>query len=303
MVQSRFHLLQAYAWLGALLAVCIMGQPVDVAAQVPVPDPVVYRLRPDSAFLRGCFGACDCAVEIGEDLRGTFALERVPGSPADPFAVYTVSNLTFLVNLGGQPLRITGSGIYRVGGEFALLHQLTLQLQIGDQASTKFDSGLVPGGGDFPLINIDVSMNGQICFDTVIQIRAEPTPPDDADGDGVSNDIDNCARTFNPDQADRDKDGIGDVCDLCPDYASTNNNDLDHNGIGDVCECGDQTQDGTVNVLDLVGINLAIFGAVQVNPLCDANNDGKCNVQDIVGANQKIFGRPAYCSRYPAPGP
>jgi len=58
-----------------------------------------------------------------------------------------------------------------------------------------------------------------------------------------------------------------------------------------------------VNVLDLVAINLAIFGSVQVSPLCDANNDGKCNVQDIVAANQKIFGRPAYCSRYPPPAP
>ena len=58
-----------------------------------------------------------------------------------------------------------------------------------------------------------------------------------------------------------------------------------------------------MNVVDLVSINLAIFGAVQVSPLCDANNDGLCNVSDIVGANQKIFGQPAYCSRYPPPGP
>jgi hypothetical protein len=42
---------------------------------------------------------------------------------------------------------------------------------------------------------------------------------------------------------------------------------------------------------------------VRLRRLCDANNDGLCNVQDIVAANQKIFGRPAYCSRYPPPGP
>jgi hypothetical protein len=57
-----------------------------------------------------------------------------------------------------------------------------------------------------------------------------------------------------------------------------------------------------VNVLDLVGINLAIFGSVLTSPLCDTNFDGRCDVQDIVGANYKIFGRPAYCSRYPPAG-
>jgi hypothetical protein len=90
--------------------------------------------------------------------------------------------------------------------------------------------------------------------------------------------------------------------DACPFYSTPSNADFDGNGIGDVCECGDQTQDATVNVLDLVAINLAIFGAVQPSPLCDANNDAACNVSDIVGANRKIFGQPAYCSRYPPPG-
>jgi PKD repeat protein len=35
----------------------------------------------------------------------------------------------------------------------------------------------------------------------------------DTDGDGVSDYVDNCPATFNPDQADCDRDGLGDVCD------------------------------------------------------------------------------------------
>jgi len=125
----------------------------------------------------------------------------------------------------------------------------------------------------------------------------------DTDEDGTPDDADNCPADPNADQADRDLDAYGDVCDLCPDYRSSNNNDFDRNGIGDVCECGDQTQDGVVNVIDIVAINAAIFGQALVSPLCDTNYDGLCNVSDIVGVNYKTFGQPAYCARYPPPVP
>jgi hypothetical protein len=58
-----------------------------------------------------------------------------------------------------------------------------------------------------------------------------------------------------------------------------------------------------VDVRDLLAISLAIFNPPLATPLCDTNNDGRCDVSDIVGANLKIYGRPAYCSRYPPPGP
>jgi cysteine-rich repeat protein len=41
-----------------------------------------------------------------------------------------------------------------------------------------------------------------------------PIVADDADDDGISNDVDNCPTDPNADQADVDGDGIGDVCDL-----------------------------------------------------------------------------------------
>jgi hypothetical protein len=261
-----------FSWLAALAAALL-----PFAANA---GPTVYQLRPESALLRGCFDPCACPVLISEDLRGAFELERVAPQPIGLYDVYAVSNVSLLAKLGGELVHITGSGVYRVGGEFAVLQQLTLDLSFGDQPPQRFDSGLQPGGGQFPRIDVDVSMNGQYCFDTVLQLHAEPAPPGDGDGDGVPDASDVCPHAFDPDQADADK-----------------------NGIGDACECGDQNGDGSVSIADLLAINAAIFGRIPPSPLCDTNYDGRCNVQDIVGANLKIYGKPAYCRAYPPPGP
>ena len=65
-----------------------------------------------------------------------------------------------------------GFGTYKVGSEFAVQHQLKLLLKVDAEDSTPFDSGLVPGGGNFPCIDIRISINGAVCFDTVINIHA-----------------------------------------------------------------------------------------------------------------------------------
>ncbi|MEP0842594.1 MAG: FG-GAP repeat protein [Phycisphaerae bacterium] len=48
--------------------------------------------------------------------------------------------------------------------------------------------------------------------------------PNDSDGDGVPNELDNCPFVYNADQKDFDRDGVGDVCDACT--------DLDGDGYG-----------------------------------------------------------------------
>lgn len=69
---------------------------------------------------------------------------------------------------------ITGSGTYRVGGEVALVQQLSLDLRIGRGPVTHFDSGLVGGASSFPGIDLEISMNGGTCLDTVIDLHAKP---------------------------------------------------------------------------------------------------------------------------------
>ena len=62
----------------------------------------------------------------------------------------------------------------------------------------------------------------------------------DTDGDGVSNDEDNCPFIYNPDQADGDEDGVGDACDNCPAVSNPGQEDDanldDPDGVGNACE-------------------------------------------------------------------
>jgi len=67
-------------------------------------------------------------------------------------------------------------------------------------------------------------------------------PGDDADGDGICQDVDNCPGAVNHDQTDTDGDGQGDACDAC---ALDADNDIDGDGVcGDVDNCVDTANSG-----------------------------------------------------------
>lgn len=59
---------------------------------------------------------------------------------------------------------------------------------------------------------------------------------DDPDGDGLTDDLDNCPSTSNEGQQDSDGDGVGNTCDNCPFVANTAQGDHDGDGLGDVCD-------------------------------------------------------------------
>jgi len=139
--------------------------------------PALYRLESGSSFTRGCYPPCLCPIFTTEDIRGTYSLAFDHQDPL--FTWYRVENVNWVVTLGGVDTRITGSGTYRVGGEVAVQQQMTLKLKVGDEEPQVFDSGLVPGGSSFPEIDITVSVNGMVCFDTVIDIRSKPVPAAD----------------------------------------------------------------------------------------------------------------------------
>jgi hypothetical protein len=60
--------------------------------------------------------------------------------------------------------------------------------------------------------------------------------PDDLDGDGIKNPVDNCVNVPNANQYDGDGDGRGDSCDNCPITVNPDQVDTDADHIGNACE-------------------------------------------------------------------
>jgi predicted extracellular nuclease len=85
-------------------------------------------------------------------------------------------------------------------------------------------------------------------------------PPNDTDGDGVDDQIDNCNTITNPEQRDTDDDGFGNLCD------------------------GDLNNDGSTNTLDLnlyKQAHRSSLGDANYNPDADFNGDGVINTLDL----------------------
>ena len=101
---------------------------------------------------------------------------------------------------------------------------------------------------------------GQICLDggDCLSENCKPgeafglcfEPGLDTDGDGILDDVDNCIRNSNPDQADFDLDGIGDVCDPDKDNDGLPDDWEERNGLDPYNKDdadGDKDNDGLSN--------------------------------------------------------
>ena len=86
------------------------------------------------------------------------------------------------------------------------------------------------------LDTINNSLTTTVTHFTRFAILGETIPDQaDSDGDGISDDTDNCPDDPNPYQIDSDGDGFGDACDICPNDAD---NDADNDGVcGDLDNC------------------------------------------------------------------
>ncbi len=155
-----------------LLLLGVIATSIPASAQTST----LYRLNQDSTFQQGCFPPCLCPIMIAAPVKGTFVL--TPTGFDGLFTTYAVTDVNWLVSIGGTETTVTGSGTYKIGGEFALQQQLSLDLQMDGDKVQHFDSGLVTGPAPFPDIKVTISVNGQVCFDTVFEVSASPVPLD-----------------------------------------------------------------------------------------------------------------------------
>lgn len=151
----------------------LLGLAAPAWAQIG-PAPSLYRLESGSSFTRGCYPPCTCPIATTNQIRGTF---RLTFDHQDSlFTYYRVDTVNWNVTLGDQEFRVIGSGTYKRGGEVAIQQQMILTLTVDGQDPQTFDSGLVASSATFPDIDITVSVNGMVCFDTVVHIVARVVP-------------------------------------------------------------------------------------------------------------------------------
>jgi hypothetical protein len=107
--------------------------------------------------------------------------------------------------------------------------------------------------------------------------------PDDADGDGVVDALDDCTEIPNPDQRDTDADGYGNLCDA----------DLDQDGL--VTTSWD-TRAGSGPMGDLERI-VAASRSKTYDPDADLDGDGKVDERDASIAQLQLFQAPGPSGR------
>lgn len=83
--------------------------------------------------------------------------------------------------------------------------------------------------------DIDAAVMHDASVDVDALVKDAGSSTDDVDGDGFTDNVDNCPTIANVDQHDEDGDSRGDVCDPCPHLAG-NSSDIDGDGVGDACD-------------------------------------------------------------------
>lgn len=151
----------------ALASISIALVPTLGSATVP------YVVVDGSAYQEGCFAPCECPVLIQAPLSGTFQLDLI--GPGNVFDFYSVSDVGWFASNGALARRITGGGTYKVG-ELTTQQDLELDLSVNQNMPEHFGSGTVDTTVRFPDIAVTISKHGGVCQDTVMGLRARPTP-------------------------------------------------------------------------------------------------------------------------------
>lgn len=165
-----------------------------LSATAPAPAGTQYTISGD--FSEGCFGMCLCIIMHFGELEGSFRLVEyeLHSVAPDPVQQYQLIDVDLSIVSGTIGLRhYTGIGTYTIVNGIIVTHQLTLDLVDDKGAELHLDSGMIPGGEQFPDISVPIQhVLSPDCYGSWYDVDAVPVPhiPADLNGDGVVNSLD-----------------------------------------------------------------------------------------------------------------
>lgn len=172
--RTRIHsrsLTLAYAFTAFLLTTRLGS--VDAADVVS--SAARYQLLPDSHLIDDC---PPCArPTVPEPMRGSFDLRLVGEDPL--FSRYALENIAFTAGgFAGRTYKVTGRGAYKIGGEVALIQELSLEVRIDDGVSNRlcFLTNAIPQVGRlWPMIEVPlIQTNGTFTQAYELHLFAAP---------------------------------------------------------------------------------------------------------------------------------
>jgi len=151
---------------------------IDIVAKVvPAAEIHPYKLK-GSSYEQGCFPPCDCLLQQW-GLTGSFNLVELPNATTAIHREWAVVDINWQTVTLTPPARtFTGFGNYAIT-DVGPTEQQRMQLDItepisGTATPTRFDSGTVAGGTNFPDIDINLAVNGFYCNDRAFLLHCRP---------------------------------------------------------------------------------------------------------------------------------
>ncbi|MFI5372895.1 MAG: hypothetical protein ACHQ52_15175, partial [Candidatus Eisenbacteria bacterium] len=117
-----------------------------------------------------------CPIMFSGPMKGDFTFYRT--GMDQWWSYYALLNIrwTYTITDGGgtHTANVTGQGTYQLGGDFALMQRMTLDVSTDGGPVQHFDSGMVPPSVSFPMIAADVPLVPATCLDSLFHVVAGP---------------------------------------------------------------------------------------------------------------------------------